>query len=41
MGVVFIGNVVRMNLWVLRKYGFIKEKEQKPSAEVDNDQEDV
>ncbi|KAK6248751.1 hypothetical protein QUC31_020316 [Theobroma cacao] len=41
MGVVFIGNVVRMNLWVLRKYGFIKEKEQKPSAQVDNDQEDV
>ncbi|XVF88849.1 hypothetical protein PTKIN_Ptkin19aG0083800 [Pterospermum kingtungense] len=39
MGVVFIGNVVRMNLWVLRKYGLIKEKEQKPSAEVDNDQE--
>ncbi|XWS26638.1 hypothetical protein CRYUN_Cryun26dG0047900 [Craigia yunnanensis] len=41
MGIVFIGNVVRMNLWVLRKYGFIKEKEQKPSAEVDNDEEDV
>ncbi|XP_021277253.1 ankyrin repeat-containing protein At5g02620-like [Herrania umbratica] len=41
MGVVFIGNVIRMNLWVLRKYGFIKEKEQKPSAQVDNDQEDV
>ena len=42
MGVVFIGNMVRMNLWVLRKYGFIKEKEQKPSADqVDNDQEDA
>ncbi|XVE97933.1 hypothetical protein REPUB_Repub03eG0061600 [Reevesia pubescens] len=43
MGVVFIGNVVRMNLWVLRKYGFVKEKLQKPSAEpeIDNDQEDV
>ncbi|XWS70059.1 hypothetical protein CRYUN_Cryun03dG0016600 [Craigia yunnanensis] len=42
MGVVFIGNVVRMNLWVLRKYGLIKEKEQKPSVDqVDNDQEDV
>lgn len=41
MGVVFIGNMVRMNLWVLRKYGLIKEKEQKPLDEVDNDQEDV
>ncbi|KAK8503143.1 hypothetical protein V6N13_025901 [Hibiscus sabdariffa] len=26
MGVVFIGNVVRMNLWILRKYGVVKEK---------------
>ncbi|KAG5547105.1 hypothetical protein RHGRI_012960 [Rhododendron griersonianum] len=29
MMVVFIGNVVRMNLWILRKYGYIKEKERK------------
>ncbi|GMJ07317.1 hypothetical protein like AT4G10720 [Hibiscus trionum] len=43
MGVVFIGNVLRMNLWVLRKYGFIKEKKQNHSTdkEVDNDNEDV
>ena len=26
MAVVFIGNIVRMNLWVLRKYGYIKER---------------
>ncbi|XP_052200610.1 ankyrin repeat-containing protein BDA1-like [Diospyros lotus] len=32
MGVVFIGNLVRMNLWILRKYGYIKEKE-RPAAE--------
>ncbi|XP_058213569.1 ankyrin repeat-containing protein BDA1-like [Rhododendron vialii] len=29
MMVVFIGNIVRMNLWILRKYGYIKEKERK------------
>ncbi|PON84466.1 Transmembrane protein [Trema orientale] len=27
MMVVFIGNIVRMNLWILRKYGYIKEKD--------------
>ncbi|GLT98729.1 hypothetical protein SLE2022_162190 [Rubroshorea leprosula] len=41
MGVVFIGNVVRMNLWILRKYGLIKEKEQKPLDTADDDQEDM
>ncbi|GLT45036.1 hypothetical protein SLA2020_189010 [Shorea laevis] len=41
MGAVFIGNVVRMNLWILRKYGLIKEKEQKPLDTADDDQEDV
>ncbi|KAE8666869.1 hypothetical protein F3Y22_tig00112488pilonHSYRG00077 [Hibiscus syriacus] len=29
-GVVFVGNVVRMNLWALRKYGFLKEKNAEP-----------
>ncbi|CAI9100668.1 OLC1v1037816C1 [Oldenlandia corymbosa var. corymbosa] len=39
MGVVFIGNVVRMNLWILRKYGYIKEKERVATAEEDDDDE--
>ncbi|KAL3535558.1 hypothetical protein ACH5RR_004019 [Cinchona calisaya] len=39
MGVVFFGNVVRMNLWILRKYGYIKEKERVLSvADEDNDE---
>ncbi|KAA8523287.1 hypothetical protein F0562_009710 [Nyssa sinensis] len=37
---VFIGNAVRMNLWILRKYGYIKEKEITPSAAIDDDEED-
>ncbi|KAI3447182.1 hypothetical protein Pfo_003847 [Paulownia fortunei] len=40
MGVVFIGNVVRMNLWILRKYGYIKQKERYSEA-IEDDQEDV
>ena len=42
ISVVFIGNIIRMNLWVLRKYGYIKEKELAvPNAEIDDDQEEV
>ncbi|KAL4296872.1 hypothetical protein GQ457_12G022220 [Hibiscus cannabinus] len=42
MGVVFIGNVVRMNLWILRKYRVVKEKKQNHSTDkVDNGNEDV
>ncbi|XP_050270145.1 ankyrin repeat-containing protein At5g02620-like [Quercus robur] len=42
ISVVFIGNIIRMNLWVLRKYGYIKEKEVAvPNAEIDDDQEEV
>lgn len=37
--VVFIGNTIRVNLWVLRKYGCIKAKE-KDSEGVEDDQED-
>uniref|UniRef100_A0A5B7B198 PGG domain-containing protein n=2 Tax=Davidia involucrata TaxID=16924 RepID=A0A5B7B198_DAVIN len=40
MAVVFIGNVVRMNLWILRKYGYIKEKERTSSTAIDDDQEE-
>lgn len=40
IAVVFIGNVIRLNLWVLRKYGLIKGKE-RDSQGVDDDQEDV
>lgn len=40
MGVVFIGNMVRMNLWVLRKYGYIKQKENH-SDTIEDNQEDV
>ena len=40
ISLVFIGNTIRMNLWVLRKYGYIKEKEVAvPNAEIDDDQE--
>ncbi|XP_059633170.1 ankyrin repeat-containing protein BDA1-like [Cornus florida] len=39
MAVVFIGNVIRMNLWILRKYGYIKQKES-PLEEIDDDQDD-
>ncbi|KAM1479242.1 hypothetical protein ACFX2I_026556 [Malus domestica] len=31
MVVVFFGNVIRMNLWILRKYGYIKPKDVEPS----------
>ncbi|KAL0426819.1 UNVERIFIED_CONTAM: Ankyrin repeat-containing protein BDA1 [Sesamum latifolium] len=40
MVVVFMGNAVRMNLWVLRKYGYIKEKE-RPTEGIEDDQEDM
>lgn len=39
MLVVFIGNIVRMNLWVLRKYGYIKEKERK-EEDIDDEGEE-
>ncbi|XP_057768203.1 ankyrin repeat-containing protein ITN1-like [Salvia miltiorrhiza] len=41
MAVVFIGNIVRLNLWVLRKYGWIKEKKRRSEGVDDDDQEDV
>lgn len=40
IAVVFIGNVVRLNLWVLRKYGLIKGKERDEEG-IDDDQDDV
>ncbi|KAG8367185.1 hypothetical protein BUALT_Bualt16G0046300 [Buddleja alternifolia] len=40
MGVVFIGNAVRMNLWVLRNYGCIQERERRAEA-VNEDDQDV
>ncbi|KAL1531343.1 ankyrin repeat-containing protein ITN1-like [Salvia divinorum] len=40
IAVVFVGNVLRLNLWVLRKYGLIKRKEG-DSQGIDDDQEDV
>ncbi|KAH6803193.1 hypothetical protein C2S51_034639 [Perilla frutescens var. frutescens] len=39
MAVVFIGNIIRLNLWVLRKYGWIKEKKRR-SESVDDDDDD-
>ncbi|KAK9275666.1 hypothetical protein L1049_022933 [Liquidambar formosana] len=41
MGLVFIGNVIRMNLWILRKHGYIKEKERQPLATTADEREDV
>ncbi|XP_020549585.1 ankyrin repeat-containing protein At5g02620-like isoform X1 [Sesamum indicum] len=40
MVVVFMGNAVRMNLWVLRKYGYIKEKEIQTEG-IEDDEEDM
>lgn len=39
--VVFFGNVIRMNLWVLRKYGCIRQNERDSEAIHDDDQEDA
>lgn len=41
MAIVFIGNIVRLNLWILRKYGWIKEKRRRGGDDDDDDQEDV
>lgn len=41
MVVVFVGNVVRLNLWVLGKYGFIKERATRSSASVADDENDA
>lgn len=42
MGVVFISNVVQMNLWIiLRKYGFLKEKDVIPKETVEDEYEEV
>lgn len=40
MGLVFVGNVIRLNLWVLRKYGYLKPKEENPSATIDEELEE-
>lgn len=40
MAVVFVGNILRLNLWVLRKYGLIKEKKRREEHD-DGDDEDV
>lgn len=37
MGIVFMGNVVRLCVWVLRKWGYLKKKENKDSDEDDED----
>ncbi|KAG6411637.1 hypothetical protein SASPL_129721 [Salvia splendens] len=37
--VVFVGNVIRLNLWVLRKYGLIKGKERDSQGVDDGDQD--
>ncbi|KAL5572414.1 hypothetical protein UlMin_022011 [Ulmus minor] len=41
MLVVFIGNVIRMNLWILRKYGYIKPKDGDADDRVDDELEEV
>lgn len=37
MAIVFIGNLVRLNLWILRKYGWIKEKRRGGDGDDDDD----
>lgn len=41
MVVVFVGNIVRLNLWLFRKYGFIKERETRRSASVVDDEDEI
>lgn len=41
MGVVFVGNVVRMNSWILRKYGFLGEKEVVPEETIEDEHEEL
>ncbi|KAK6273824.1 hypothetical protein POUND7_010907 [Theobroma cacao] len=38
MGLVFVGNIIRMTLWLLRKYGYIKEKEKEFSLYVEEEE---
>ncbi|XP_040997134.1 ankyrin repeat-containing protein NPR4-like [Juglans microcarpa x Juglans regia] len=40
MGIVFLGNVARMILWLLRKYGYIEEKPEGPSIYIEDDEND-
>ncbi|XP_021277207.1 ankyrin repeat-containing protein BDA1-like [Herrania umbratica] len=40
MGLVFVGNIIRMTLWLLRKYGYIKEKEKEFSLYVEEEEND-
>lgn len=40
IGLVFIGNISRMILWFLRKYGYIKEKVKEASNYVEDDEND-
>ncbi|KAL2545073.1 Ankyrin repeat family protein [Forsythia ovata] len=40
MGVVFIGNISRAMLYLLRKYGYVKEKERVPSVYVEDEEND-
>lgn len=40
MGIVFIGNISRAVLYVLRKYGYVKEKERKPLVYVEEEEND-
>ncbi|XP_050263493.1 ankyrin repeat-containing protein BDA1-like [Quercus robur] len=40
MGLVFIGNAIRMILWFLRKFGYIKEKVKEASIYIEDDEND-
>ncbi|OMO86513.1 hypothetical protein COLO4_21112 [Corchorus olitorius] len=40
IGVVFLGNVIRMCLWFLREYGYIKPKEKRDSLYVEEEEND-
>ncbi|PSS17575.1 Ankyrin repeat-containing protein [Actinidia chinensis var. chinensis] len=41
MAIVFIGNVIRMILWLLRNHGYIKKKEDPTNEEEDDDKDDL
>lgn len=38
MIVVLLGNAARVNLWILRKYGYLEEKEERPSVKREGDE---
>ena len=41
IGLVFVGNVIRMVLWLLRKYGFLEEKPGPTPSCIDDEENEM